>query len=166
MILVVDNVWHVQLYWQSVEELSVVQTYSSLSTALLKCDEMTMTHGWQMSILVMLLRRDMIAAVLLEQVWRTANVRSVNEMAGRGWRLRQDERSDKLLCTPWLMILVRTGVMEMWRKSVYACCFGGKNSGIGWMLACFHCCRTVEVSRDQGWRVELRVCRRLHLWGS
>ena len=43
-----------------------------------------------------------------------------------------------------------TGVMEMGRKSVYACCFGGKNSGIGWMLACFHCCRTVEVSRDQG----------------
>jgi len=45
------------------------------------------------------------------------------------------------------MILVKTGVMEMGRKS--ACCFGGLTLGIGRIMACFHCCETVEVKTER-----------------
>ena len=41
-------------------------------------------------------------------------------------------------------ILVKTGVMEMGRKS--ASCLVVRVFGIGMMLARFHCCGTVEVA--------------------
>ena len=43
--------------------------------------------------------------------------------------------------------LVRTGVMEMGRKSAY--CLGGATLGIGRMEAVFHCCGMVEVAREK-----------------
>ena len=49
--------------------------------------------------------------------------------------------------TVFSMILVRTGVMEMGRKS--AGCFLGRVFGIGVMLARFHCCGTVEVAIER-----------------
>ena len=43
--------------------------------------------------------------------------------------------------------LVKTGVMEMGRKS--ACCVGAETLVIGRMQACFHCCGTVDVAMDR-----------------
>ena len=112
-----------------------------MSKALLKSKEMTVTDGFERSILVMVLRRKMIAAHG-EPVGRKANW-SEKDRVGGGDR-KVGYRNSRT--TVFSIILVRTGVIEMGLKS--ACCLGGRDFGMGRMLACFHCCGMVDVASE------------------
>ena len=97
----------------------------------LKSREITMTYGLVRSTLVMILRR-LIIAVGGEPVWRSANwscsVRVRCDGRKAGWR--------NCWTTVRFMIRVKTGVMEIGRKSAWS--LGSEFLGMGRMLACFH----------------------------
>ena len=115
----------------------------TVSKALLKSKEMTVTDGLERSMFVMMLRRHIIAAHG-EPVGRNANWSENDRVVGGGDRKVGYGNSRT---TVFSIILVRTGVIEMGRKS--ACCLGGRDFGMGMMLACFHCCGMVDVTSDR-----------------
>ena len=91
--------------------------------------------------MVMVLRTEMIAAVV-EPVGRKANW-SANERVGGEKEGRVNEVTDH--CA-----LHDSG--QNWGDgdgTDISMLLRRKDFGIGWMLACFHCCGTVEVARER-----------------
>jgi len=72
--------------------------------------------------------------------WKQTDLRMTGMEAGEGGH---GKWSSETLCTPWFY-----SELERWRWDGNQYAALEKYFMEGWMLACFHCCGTVEVARE------------------